>query len=42
MIELKSGENFNGILRGVDKFMNIKMETAILSDKVFTFFIKEG
>jgi small nuclear ribonucleoprotein (snRNP)-like protein len=34
MIELKSGETYNGTLRGVDKFMNIKMESAVLNDKV--------
>ena len=34
MVELKSGETYNGTLKGVDKFMNIKMEDAILSDKV--------
>ena len=33
MVELKSGETYNGTLRGVDKFMNIKMEEATLSDK---------
>lgn len=35
MIELKSGETYNGTLKGVDKFMNIKMADAVLSDKVF-------
>lgn len=32
MIELKSGETYNGILKAVDKFMNIKMENAYLTD----------
>ena len=34
MVELKSGESYNGILRGVDKFTNIKLESATISDKV--------
>lgn len=34
MVELKSGETYNGTLESVDKFMNIKMENAVLSDKV--------
>jgi small nuclear ribonucleoprotein (snRNP)-like protein len=34
MIELKSGEVFNGILSGVDKFMNVKIEKAYINDKV--------
>jgi small nuclear ribonucleoprotein (snRNP)-like protein len=34
MVELKSGETYNGIIKAVDKFTNIKMEAANLSDKV--------
>ncbi len=32
MIELKSGETYNGILRAIDKFMNIKLVDAVLTD----------
>ena len=32
MVEVKSGETFNGILKGIDKFMNIKLADAILTD----------
>jgi hypothetical protein len=34
MVELKSGETYNGTIKAVDKFTNIKMEAANLSDKV--------
>jgi small nuclear ribonucleoprotein (snRNP)-like protein len=34
MVELKSGETYNGTIKGVDKFTNIKIEAANLSDKV--------
>lgn len=32
MVELKSGETYNGILKSIDKFMNIKLINAILTD----------
>lgn len=35
MVELKSGETYNGVIKGVDKFTNIKMEAAVLTDKVW-------
>lgn len=35
MVELKSGETYNGTLKGVDKFMNIQMENCIRTDNVF-------
>lgn len=34
MVELKSGETYNGRLKGVDKFMNIQMENCIRTDNV--------
>lgn len=32
MVEVKTGDTYNGILMGVDKFMNIKLADAILTD----------
>lgn len=32
MAELKSGQTYTGILKAIDKFMNIKLESAILTD----------
>lgn len=37
MVELKSGETYNGIIKAVDKFTNIKMEAANLNDKVLNY-----
>lgn len=32
MVEVKGGETYNGILKAVDKFMNIKLADAILTN----------
>ena len=32
MVEVKSGETYNGILKAVDKFMNIKLADAVLTN----------
>jgi len=34
MVELKSGDTYNGVLENVDKFMNIKIKDVILASKV--------
>ena len=31
MVEVKTGETYNGILKAVDKFMNIKLADAVLT-----------
>ena len=36
MVELKSGETYNGTLKGVDKFMNIKMDNCVRTDSVIS------
>ncbi|MCL4125618.1 UNVERIFIED_CONTAM: hypothetical protein GTU68_026881 [Idotea baltica] len=43
MVEVKSGETYNGILMGVDKYMNLKLADAILTNSGGTKFhqIKE-
>lgn len=42
MVEVKSGETYNGILRGVDRFMNIKIGEAVLTDKVTVWSCRMG
>jgi U6 snRNA-associated Sm-like protein LSm4 len=38
LVELKSGDTYNGILDGIDKFMNIKLSKVIFSSKDSTKF----
>ena len=40
MIETRNGETYNGTLRGVDRFTNIKLEDAVLTSKDGTRFHK--
>ena len=32
MVQLKSGETYNGVLKSIDKFMNLKLTDALLTD----------
>jgi small nuclear ribonucleoprotein (snRNP)-like protein len=34
MVELKSGDTYNGVLESIDKLMNIKLKDVIFSSKV--------
>jgi len=34
MVELKSGDTYNGILEDIDKFMNIKLSEVTFTAKV--------
>lgn len=35
MLELKSGDTYNGKLKGVDAFMNVNLGDCICTSKVF-------
>lgn len=36
MVELKSGDTYNGVLEDIDKFMNIKLTDVTFTSKVRT------
>lgn len=39
MVELKSGDTYNGALESIDKYMNIKLTDVTFASKVFLFHI---
>lgn len=38
MVELKSGDTYNGILEDIDKFMNIKLSEVTFTAKANEYF----